>query len=259
MKSKRVFAIAVLATLLAVAQGAPQDHRYKNYEEHHREAYFNGSAFLKLSSFVSVHRHSGLSFRTCDPGRLFLQRYNDDNSISLDVTPDGLLFVAMVDQQRYKARLSARLLNNVWHNVNLFFRLGNLTLNAAGHTQVKYRRRNERTTVAIPLHKARECSYSRRIFRFVFFFRSVQVVANATYNSAVLTLTDYDVNSSLIVGDGFKGCILQGPGFLFNDSINSGAVFGPCPSDTRGCKNHDHVVILQCAHSFIFFSSQSIL
>lgn len=130
---------AVLAILLAVAQSAPQDHRYKNYEEHHREAYFNGSAFLKLSSFVSVHRHSGLSFRTCDPGRLFLQRYNDNDSISLEVTTDGLLFVAVVDQQRYRARLSARLLNNVWHNVNLFFRLGNLTLNAAGHTQVKYR------------------------------------------------------------------------------------------------------------------------
>ncbi|XP_014482746.1 PREDICTED: protein crumbs isoform X3 [Dinoponera quadriceps] len=188
--------VAALATLLAVAQGAPQDYRYKNHEEHHREAYFNGSAFLKLSSFVSVHRHSGLSFRTCDPGRLFRQRYNDDDSISLEVTPDGLLFVADVDKQTYKARLSARLLNNVWHNVNLFFRLGNLTLNAAGHTQV---------------------------------------VANATYNSAVLTLADYDMNSSLIVGEGFKGCILQGPGILFNDSINNGAVFGPCPSDTKGC------------------------
>lgn len=135
-KSKSTFVIAVLTTLLAVAQGAPQDYRYKNYEEHHREAYFNGSAFLKLSSFVSVHRHSGLSFRTCDPGRLFLQRYNDDDSISLEVTPDGLLFVAVVDQQKYRARLSARLLDNAWHNVNLLFRLGNLTLNAAGHTQV---------------------------------------------------------------------------------------------------------------------------
>ncbi|XP_011155251.1 protein crumbs isoform X1 [Harpegnathos saltator] len=188
--------VAVLATLLAVAQGAPQDHRYKNYEEHHREAYFNGSAFLKLSSFVSVHRHSGLSFRTCDPGKLFQQRYKDNDSISLEVTTDGLLFSAVVDQQRYRAKLSARLLNNVWHNVNLFFRLGNLTLNAAGHTQV---------------------------------------VANATYNYAILTLPDYDVNSSLIVGDRFKGCILQGPSILFNDSINSGAVFGPCSSDTKGC------------------------
>ncbi|XP_067213667.1 protein crumbs isoform X2 [Linepithema humile] len=183
--------VAVFTTLLVVIQGAPQDLRRRRYEEHPREAYFNGSAFLKLSSTVSVHRHSGLSFRTCDPGRLFLQKYNDD-SISLEVTPEGLLFVAVVDQQRYRARLNARLLNNAWHSVNLFFRLGNLTLNAAGHTQV---------------------------------------VANATYNSAILTLPDYDVNNSLIVGEGFRGCILQGPGILFNNSNNNGAVFGPCPSD----------------------------
>ncbi|KAG5326274.1 CRB protein, partial [Pseudoatta argentina] len=187
--------ITVLATLLALTHEAPQNPKHQNYEEHPREAYFNGSAFLKLSSFVSVHRHSGLSFRTCEPGRLFLQKY-DDNSISLEVTPEGLLFVAVVNQQRYRARLNARLLNNVWHNVNLFFRLGNLTLNAAGHTQM---------------------------------------VANATYNSAILTLPDYDVNSSLIVGDGFRGCILQGPGILFNNSINNGAVFGPCPLDIKGC------------------------
>lgn len=127
--------VAVLITLLVVIQGAPQDFRRQKYDEHPREAYFNGSAFLKLSSTVSVYRHSGLSFRTCDPGRLFLQKYNDD-SISLEVTPEGLLFVAVVDQQRYRARLNARLLNNAWHHVNLFFRLGNLTLDAAGHSQV---------------------------------------------------------------------------------------------------------------------------
>jgi len=124
-----------------VSQAAPPDYKGRqNFEEHSREAYFNSSAFLKLSSFVSVHRHSGLSFRTCDPGRLFQQKYNDD-SISLEVTSEGLLFVAIVDQQRYRARLNARLLNNVWHSVNLFFRLGNLTLNAAGHTQVIFWRR----------------------------------------------------------------------------------------------------------------------
>lgn len=135
------FSISVLATLLAITQEAPQNPRHQNYEEHPREAYFNGSAFLKLSSFVSVHRHSGLSFRTCDPGRLFLQKYND-NSISLEVTPEGLLFVAVVDQQRYPARLNAKLLNNAWHSVNLLFRLGNLTLNAAGNTQVNSDYRN---------------------------------------------------------------------------------------------------------------------
>ncbi|XP_076660402.1 cell polarity complex component crumbs isoform X2 [Halictus rubicundus] len=189
------YVVAVLTSLLVVTDEAPQDIRHKNYEEHPREAYFNGSAFLRLSSFVSVHRHSGLSFRTCEGGRLFTQKYNDD-SITLEVTPEGLLFIAIVDQQRYEAKLNSRLLNNAWQNVNLFFRLGNLTLNAAGHTQV---------------------------------------IANATYNAAILTLPDYDMNGSLTVGEGFRGCILQGPGFLFNDTINNGAVFGPCPAENKGC------------------------
>lgn len=108
---------------------------HSSVAEQHREAYFNGSAILKLASTVSVHRHSGLSFRTCDGGRLFTQKFNNDR-ISLEVNPEGLLLVAHVDNQRYDATLSARLLNNAWHTVNLLFRLGNLTLNAAGHTQV---------------------------------------------------------------------------------------------------------------------------
>ncbi|XP_015599265.1 protein crumbs isoform X2 [Cephus cinctus] len=187
--------VAVLSTLSILTHEAPQDADSFAGQEAPREAYFNGSAFLKLASTISVHRHSGLSFRTCDGGTLFSQRINAD-SISLQVTPEGLLFVAIINQQRYEAKLNARLLNNAWQNVNMIFRLGNLTLNAAGNTQV---------------------------------------IANATYNSAILMLPDYDINSSLIVGEGFKGCILQGPGILFNDTFNSGAVFGPCPLETKGC------------------------
>lgn len=63
------------------------------------------------------------------------------------------------------------------------------------------------------------------------------MIANATYNAAILTLPDYDMNGSLVVGEGFKGCILQGPGILFNDTMNNGAVFGPCPAENKGCKD----------------------
>lgn len=67
------------------------------------------------------------------------------------------------------------------------------------------------------------------------------MIANATYNSAILTLPDLYANSSLIVGEGFKGCILQGPGILFNESVSNGVVFGPCPMDTKGCKSQSFV------------------
>uniref|UniRef100_A0ABD2VS18 Protein crumbs n=1 Tax=Trichogramma kaykai TaxID=54128 RepID=A0ABD2VS18_9HYME len=162
-----------------------------------REAYFDGSAKLQLRSFVSVHRHSGLSFRTCEPGRLFEQKIEPNDSIGLHVDHEGLVFIARVQGRRLEGRLNAKLLDNVWHNVNLFFRLGNLTLSAAGHAQI---------------------------------------LANATYNSDILTLPDEsDANGTLMVGEGFRGCILQGPGILFNESINTNAVFGECPLNARGC------------------------
>lgn len=121
--------------MLTTTSEAPQDAIGYDGGENSREAYFNGSAFLKLASTISVHRQSGLSFRTCDGGKLFTQTFGSD-SISLEVTSEGLLFVAIIDQRRYEARLNARLLNNAWQNVNLLFRLGNFTLSAAGHTQV---------------------------------------------------------------------------------------------------------------------------
>ncbi|XP_033227185.1 protein crumbs isoform X3 [Belonocnema kinseyi] len=192
---RTLYVVTVLSAILVSTHQIPQEANHLRFQEPAREAYFNGSGYLKLSSFVSVHRHSGLSFRTCEPGRLFKQWIEGD-WISLEVNPDGLLFVAIINQQRYDARLNARLLDNVWHNVNLFFKLGNLTLSAAGHKQI---------------------------------------IANATYNSAILTLPDYSVNSTLIVGENFRGCILQGPAILFNDTVNKGALFGSCPDDSKGC------------------------
>ncbi|XP_046419281.1 protein crumbs isoform X6 [Neodiprion fabricii] len=190
-------AVAVFSSLLITTFEAPQDTISYDTDDNYREAYFNGSAYLRLASTVSVHRQTGLSFRTCDGGRLFIQHFGPD-FISLEVTPEGLLFLASVNQQRYEAKLNAKLLNNAWHYVNLLFRLGNFTLSAAGHTQV---------------------------------------IANGTYNSGILNLPDYNDNEPLIIGEGFKGCILQGPGILFrrNSTINSGAVFGTCPLESAGC------------------------
>ncbi|XP_046609004.1 protein crumbs isoform X5 [Neodiprion virginianus] len=190
-------AVAVFSSLLITTFEAPQDAISYDTDDNYREAYFNGSAYLRLASTVSVHRQTGLSFRTCDGGRLFIQHFGPD-FISLEVTPEGLLFLASVNQQRYEAKLNAKLLNNAWHYVNLLFRLGNFTLSAAGHTQV---------------------------------------IANGTYNSGILNLPDYNDNEPLIIGEGFKGCILQGPGILFrrNSTINNGAVFGTCPLESAGC------------------------
>ena len=52
------------------------------------------------------------------------------------------------------------------------------------------------------------------------------------------------MNGSLIVGEAFRGCILQGPGILFNDSINNGAIFGPCPAENKGCKDSSKRILI---------------
>ncbi|XP_014215868.1 protein crumbs [Copidosoma floridanum] len=211
MRAALLHVVAVLATLLTTSShGAPQQQQLDHLTidepvgsappfANQREAYFDGTAYLRLKSYVSVHRHSGLSFRGCEPGKLFEQRLPPNDSIGLLVDHDGLVFYARVQGRKLDARLNARLLDNYWHNVNLIVRLGNLTLNTAGHSQV---------------------------------------VANSTYNSEVFTLPDHSSsgsNGTLIVGDGFRGCILQGPSILFNDSLSNGAVFGTCPLDNKPC------------------------
>lgn len=99
------------------------------------EGFFNGSSYVRLLTPVSLHGHTGLSFRTCVGGELFSQT-NGGNSITLEVQPDRLLFSVAVQGQKFDTLLNVRFLDNNWHTVNLLYRLGNLTLSVAGHSQV---------------------------------------------------------------------------------------------------------------------------
>jgi protein crumbs len=99
------------------------------------EGFFNGSSYVRLFSPLSLHGHTGLSFRTCVGGELFSQT-NGGNSISLEVQTDRLLFSVMVQGKNFDTQLNVRFLDNNWHTVNLLYRLGNLTLSVMGHSQV---------------------------------------------------------------------------------------------------------------------------
>ncbi|CAG2067450.1 unnamed protein product, partial [Timema podura] len=100
----------------------------------HNEAFFNRTSYVRLQTPISLHSHTGLSFRTCHGGDLFVQHINT-SKISLEVRSDGLVFMAELGGRRYESRLNERLLDNSWHYVNLLYRLGNLTLSVAGHQQ----------------------------------------------------------------------------------------------------------------------------
>ena len=104
-------------------------------EAQHKEGYFNGSSYARLFSSISLQEHTGLSFRTCIGGELFSQT-NGANKISLEVRSDGLLFSVKINERSYDTLLSVRLVDNIWHTVNLLYRLGNLTLSVQGHSKV---------------------------------------------------------------------------------------------------------------------------
>lgn len=53
-----------------------------------------------------------------------------------------------------------------------------------------------------------------------FFFS--QIVANSTFNNELMStdLTLMDGTSKLVIGEGFVGCMLEGPSLIFNNSIS---------------------------------------
>jgi len=47
------------------------------------------------------------------------------------------------------------------------------------------------------------------------------------------------------VGDGFKGCLLEGPNFIFNSSLNQvyKVIWGPCPLNSQSCMYIEYLII----------------
>jgi protein crumbs len=127
-----VFCVAAPACLISLALLL---HTQSTVSAQQSEGFFNGSSYVRLFSPVSLHGHTGLSFRTCVGGELFSQT-SAGNSISLEVQADRLLFSVTVEGQKLETQLNVRFLDNNWHTVNLLYRLGNLTLSVAGHSQV---------------------------------------------------------------------------------------------------------------------------
>ncbi|XP_059483045.1 protein crumbs isoform X2 [Neocloeon triangulifer] len=167
-------------------------------EKGHREAYFDGSAHVKvlLERPLSLRgSHLGLSFKTCKAGPLFRQEARPGvPGLSLELRPDGLLLSQLAaGGSRVDTLLpSSRLLDNRWHTVEVADRLGNVTLSSPGIGEV-----------------------------------SVLGEPEAAGSEA----------TTLIVGgDGFEGCILEGPGVqLAGRARSSGAVWGPCQTQCGRC------------------------
>lgn len=115
-----------------------------------------------------------------------------------------------------EARVNTRLLDNKWHTIEFLYKLGNLNLII-----------DKEPTV---------------------------VIANSTYNTEFLT--DQEIKNEaavLILGTTYSGCLLNGPGLIFNTNTMHAqlVLFGPCPLMQGPCTGHDVLVrapIDHCLH-----------
>ncbi|CAO1412778.1 unnamed protein product [Diamesa serratosioi] len=172
-----------------------------------REAYFNGSAYLRLRTPMTLWGHSAISFRTCRGGEILSQSYSKHKLI-VTVLKEGISVSLNSQQSRTEARVAANLLDNHWHTIQFLYQLGNLNL-----------------------------IIDRKTF----------VISNSTYKKELIS--DQEIKNEaavLILGNQYSGCLLHGPGLVFNTSeiTVQGVLFGSCPLAPGIC-HPDHDVLIR--------------
>ncbi|XP_071442369.1 protein crumbs isoform X3 [Hetaerina americana] len=220
----------------------------------YREAYFNGSAWARIPpNYGSLRGQVGLSFRACGAGggtggggELFSQRSTNGIVLTLSVGPEGLALVVTVTRplpsgspangglRRQEVMISAYLLDNAWHTVELVQRLGELVLSVTG------------------VGGGGPSGGPGR--------KESLLVANASRNPEFLVLGSSLGNSieqgAVLIGKGFRGCILEGPGIVLNSSsVQSHHVqWGPCPLHANSCEVIDYCFHEPCMRHGICIS-----
>lgn len=104
---------------------------------YYREGYFNSSSWLNLFPPISLYKHIGFSFRTCSGGQIFSQIQDlPYTQISVDVFHDGLLFTTFLQNKHFESKIQGNFFDNSWHNFNMIYKLGELTISIDGSQQV---------------------------------------------------------------------------------------------------------------------------
>ena len=134
----------------------------------------------------------------------------------MSVLPDWVSIVLSTPaQQPIEARVTGRLLDNRWHTLELIYQAGTL---------------------------------------YCVIDKQSTPIANQSYNAQLIH--DQEIKNEaavLILGKQYSGCLLHGPGLVFNSSaMNAEAVvFGPCPLAAGPCSDHDvleGVPVDYCSH-----------
>nr|CAD7398373.1 unnamed protein product [Timema cristinae] len=228
----------------------------------HNEAFFNRTSYVRLQTPISLHSHTGLSFRTCHGGDLFVQHINT-SKISLEVYPMmqfdcwQLVSALRVDYCLYGDlfRLYLR-----WPGVyggargsqvrvsvdtrDCLTTRGTTSTSSTGLATLHSRSPDTSSSIQSTSQHLRSShwiiqsihilmNYSHKIHA------CSQVIANATFNSEILEADLAGPDSILIVGKNFYGCILEGPSIVFNTSgvTHQDVLWGPCPLPNTVCKS----------------------
>lgn len=157
------------------------------------EGFFNSTSYASLNTRLDSHARTSLSFRTCSSGQLLRQEGHTGDYISLTLLSSGVLELAwQVNSRPHSVQLGSNLNNNHWHDVDIFHKLGSVTMTVS---------------------------------------RSSVLVANSTHANDFFDINLDQASPQLYVGQGFTGCILQGAGVVLNDSnVHSvGVTWGKCP------------------------------
>lgn len=99
-----------------------------------REVYFNGTAYIRLHSTLSLHKQIGLSFRTCHGEELFSQSRDTGGksrtNIALSVHDNRIHLIVTIGKRPYVTTIESynSLHDNKWHTIDLIYRSGNLTM-----------------------------------------------------------------------------------------------------------------------------------
>ncbi|XP_046404565.1 protein crumbs isoform X2 [Ischnura elegans] len=213
-----------------------------------REAYFNGSAWARISTYRSLWGQVGLSFRACRAGggvggggELFSMRSTNGIVLTLSVGPESLSLVISLTRpppsgspssggpRRQEVMISAHLLDNAWHTVELVQRLGELVLSVTG------------------VGGGGPNGGPGR--------KESLLVANTSRNPEFLVLNAID-QGAVLIGQGFRGCILEGPGIVLNSTnVQYHHVqWGPCPLHANSCEVNDYCFNEPCMRHGICIS-----
>ncbi|KAK3607491.1 hypothetical protein CHS0354_010303 [Potamilus streckersoni] len=167
--------------------------------------FFNRSenSYVRLvSTSWNLQKLTGFSFRTCSGGEILSQNGTSGDFLQLEITNGTLKFQSLVQTASLTVSIGQNLNNNAWYTVNLHYYLGNLFLNISqGNTQVKS-----------------------------------EIIANSTYRTYLFNV-NLSNNLGLNVGQGYTGCLLEGPNVIF---VNNALIVNNVSWSNTSCQKNEN-------------------